>query len=77
MVEEQIMMTINTFKKFCLKAATKKADEIHDYYIKLEELLHEIINEESQELKLQLENKDKEYIDKLKKQKIIERQNIL
>ena len=71
------MMTINTFKKFCLKAATKKADEIHDYYIKLEELLHEIINEESQELKLQLENKDKEYIDKLKKQKIIERQNIL
>ena len=75
--KEQIMMTVNTFKKFCLKAATKKSDEIHDYYIKLEELLHETINEESQELKLQLENKDKEYIDKLEKQKIIERQNIL
>ena len=26
-------MTINTFKKFCLKAGTKKADEIHDYYL--------------------------------------------
>jgi len=35
---EQIMMTVNTFKKFCLKAGTKKADQIHDYYIKLEEL---------------------------------------
>jgi hypothetical protein len=35
---EQILMTVNTFKKFCLKANTKKADEIHDYYIKLEEL---------------------------------------
>ena len=35
------MLTINTFKKFCLKAETKKADEIHDYFIKLEELLQE------------------------------------
>ena len=34
--KEQIMMTINTFKKFCLKSDTKKSDEIHDYYIKLE-----------------------------------------
>jgi len=38
--KEQILMNINTFKKFCLKAGTKKADEIHDYYIKLEEILH-------------------------------------
>jgi phage anti-repressor protein len=45
--KETIMMNINTFKKFCLKAGTKKADDIHDYYIKLEELLHEITNEES------------------------------
>ena len=26
-----------------MKAATKKADEIHDYYIKLEEILQETI----------------------------------
>ena len=38
--KETIMLTINTFKKFCLKAGTHKADEVHDYYIKLEELLH-------------------------------------
>jgi hypothetical protein len=51
---ENILLTVNTFKKFCLKAGTKKADEIHDYYIKLEELLHETVNEETNELKLQL-----------------------
>jgi len=54
--QEQILMTVNTFKKFCLKAGTKKADEIHEYYIGLEELLHETLNEETQELREQLEN---------------------
>lgn len=54
--KEFIMLNINTFKKFCLKAGTTKADEIHDYYFKLEELLQESINEESSELKKQLTN---------------------
>ena len=54
--KEIFMLNIDTFKKFCLKAGTKKADEVHEYYIKLEETLHEIIQEESNELKLQLEN---------------------
>ena len=53
--KEIFMLTVSTFKKFCLKAGTKKADSIHDYYIKLESLLHEIVQEESTELKLQLE----------------------
>ncbi len=52
------MLTVNTFKKLCLKAGTKKADEIHDYYIKLEELLHETLNEETNELRIQLQNKE-------------------
>ena len=52
----KVMLTVKTFKSMCLKAGTKKADEIHDYFIKLEEILHEIIQEESSELKLQLEN---------------------
>ena len=65
--KETFMLTIETFKKFCLKAGTKKADEIHDYYIKLEETIHEIVNEESVELKKQLEIKDKE-VDKLETQ---------
>lgn len=51
-----ILLNIDTFKKLCLKAGTKKADEVHEYYIQLEETLHEVIQEESNELKLQLEN---------------------
>lgn len=58
--KETIMLNVNTFKKFCLKAGTKKADEVHDYYIKLEELLQETINEESNELRLQLSNNQEE-----------------
>jgi hypothetical protein len=54
--KEIILLTINTFKKFCLKANTKKADEIHNYYIRLEELMQETIMEESDEIKKQLEN---------------------
>jgi hypothetical protein len=53
---ELIMMTVKTFKTLCLKAGTKKADEIHDYYMKMEEIIHQVIQEESDELKMQLEN---------------------
>jgi len=52
--KETIMLSVNTFKKFCLKAGTKKADEVHDYYIKLEEILQETVEEESNELRNQL-----------------------
>ena len=55
--KETIMLTIRTFKLFCLKAGTKKAEQIHEYYIKLEEILQEIVQEESNELKIQLEQK--------------------
>jgi phage anti-repressor protein len=56
--KQTIMLTIKCFKSLCLKAQTKKASEIHEYYIKLEETLHEIVEEETNELKLQLEQKD-------------------
>ena len=35
--KETIMLTVRTLKLFCLKAGTKKAEQIHEYYIKLEE----------------------------------------
>jgi len=86
--KETFMLTIETFKKYCMKAGTKKADEIHDYFIKLEEIFQEIIKEESNELKLQLEqknveiqqieeSKDKELEMKLKQQQCLEREKIL
>jgi hypothetical protein len=53
--KETIMLTVKTFKSLCLKAGTKKADEIHDYYLKMEEIIHQVVQEESDELKLQLD----------------------
>jgi phage anti-repressor protein len=53
--KESILMNVNTFKKLCLKAGTKKADEIHDYFLKLEETLHDVLKEEAEELRLQLD----------------------
>ena len=79
--KETFMLNINTFKKFCLRSETKKADEIHDYFIKLENIMFEITKEESEELKLQLvqleDQTAKEYDTKLATQKVIEREKIL
>ena len=51
---EQITMMVKTFKKMCLLAGTKKSQEIHEYYINLEEILHETINEETSELRKEI-----------------------
>jgi hypothetical protein len=56
--KQTILLTIKCFKSLCLKAQTTKASEIHEYYMKLEEILQEILEEETTELKLQLEQKD-------------------
>lgn len=55
-----IMLTVKTFKMLCLKSDTKKSNEIHEYYIKLEEILQEVIEEEGNELKQQLQQKSME-----------------
>jgi hypothetical protein len=86
--KETFMLNIKTFKLFCIKSGTKKANEIHEYFIKLEEILQEVLIEESNELKQQLlqqsnefktveDQKAKEYELKLEKQKILEREKIL
>ena len=79
--KEIFMLNIKTFKLFCIKAGTKKADEIHEYFIKLEEILQEVLIEEGNELKqqiLQIEDKNKhEYDAKLTQQKILEREKVL
>ena len=62
--KEKIMLNIKTFKLFCLKAGTQKADQIHEYYINLEETLQDVIQDESNELKLQLEQNKKQLEDK-------------
>jgi len=85
---EKYYLNVKTFKSFCLKAGTKKADEIHEYYLKMEELIQEVLEEEAIEMKNKLlikqnelekleENKKKEYEEKLIKEKALERQKIL
>ena len=56
--KQTILLTIKCFKSLCLKAQTSKASEIHEYYMKMEEVLHKIIEEETDELKLQLQQKE-------------------
>nr|UZT28813.1 hypothetical protein [Nucleocytoviricota sp.]UZT29139.1 hypothetical protein [Nucleocytoviricota sp.] len=51
---QKYYLNIKTFKSLCLKAQTKKADEIHEYYIKLEELIQEVLEEEASEMKNKL-----------------------
>jgi hypothetical protein len=60
--KERIKMTVNCFKKLCLKSKTKKADEIHEYYIKMEEILNEVLKKQTEELVNQLQILQKENI---------------
>jgi hypothetical protein len=62
--KQTILLTIKCFKSLCLKAQTKKAGEIHEYYMKMEEVLHEIVEEETDELRLQLEQKENIILEK-------------
>jgi len=57
---QKIYLNVKTFKLFCIKAETKKADDIHEYFMKLEEIIQETINDETNELKLQLQQKNKQ-----------------
>lgn len=62
--KQTILLTIKCFKSLCLKAQTSKASEIHEYYLKMEEVLHQIVDEETDELKLQLKKKDNLILEK-------------
>lgn len=55
---EHVLLTTKCFKKLCLKSRTDKADSIHDYYLKLEKLMTNLLVEQSEELYKQLLEKD-------------------
>jgi hypothetical protein len=77
---KKIMMTIKCFKSLCLKAQTKKASEIHEYYLKMEEVLHEVIEEEGTELKQKMEEQKcllDQKIQELKQTPELERHKLL
>jgi phage anti-repressor protein len=65
----QYVMNVKTFKKLCIKADTKTADKIHDYYIKMEEILQEHTKEQ---LHIQsVELKEKQQLLQAKEQELI------
>ena len=58
--KETILMNIKTFKKFCMKADTKRADIILDYYIKIESCQQDFLLHSLQETKSILKQKDEQ-----------------
>jgi hypothetical protein len=48
--KETIFLTVNTFKKFCMKASTKRAEDICNYYLKMESIMFQYTNEKIIEL---------------------------
>lgn len=53
--KQTIKLTIRCFKLLCMKAQTKKAGEIHDYYLRLEEIILMTVDEQTNQLRAQLE----------------------
>jgi phage anti-repressor protein len=73
--KEQYLLTTKTFKKLCMRANTKKSNDIHEYYIKLEEILIECVDEEGMELRQQLHNQ-KNILDETEKEGVELRQQL-
>lgn len=55
---KKYFLNIRCFKLLCLKAQTEKADQIHNYYINLEEIVNETVAEEAEEMKRLLMEKE-------------------
>lgn len=81
--KENILMTIDTFKRLCMISNTYKAKSIRNYYIKMEKLVNETFEIQFNELQIQFEQKEKQnkYLEdnnkKLINDKKLEKQNIL
>jgi phage anti-repressor protein len=52
--KEKTLMNIETFKSLCLLANTERSKSVRKYYYKLEQLLHELLREQANELQNQL-----------------------
>lgn len=54
--KENILLKIDVFKMMCILSQTEKGKNIREYFVHLEDLLHELLDEESTELRQQLED---------------------
>lgn len=54
--KQLIMLNVNTFKKLCMKASTSRANDICDYYVKMENIMHRYMRHklfETQKIQIQ------------------------
>ena len=54
-LQEDIMLNVDTFKNLCMLARTDQGKQIRKYYVKLENVYNEIINDEIQQSRQELE----------------------
>jgi hypothetical protein len=57
--KETFLLSIKTFKSLCLKAGTKRSDQIHDIYLKIQDITLQLEEEANSELKQQLATAEK------------------
>ena len=57
--EEEIMLNVDTFKNLCMLAKTDRGKAIRKYYVKLENVYNEIIIEEIEQNKRQLQEQQR------------------
>lgn len=57
--KETILLSVKTFKSLCLKAGTKRSDQIHDIYLKIQDITLQLEAEANSELKQQLTSAEK------------------
>lgn len=62
--KEKILMNVDTFKVFCMTANKPRSKEIRKYYVKLERIIQKLVDEQSLELRnqLQLEKQENEQL---------------
>jgi hypothetical protein len=58
--KEDIMLNVDTFKNLCMIAKTEKGKQIRKYYVKLENVYNETVNDEIRQSKRELEESKKE-----------------
>ena len=63
-LQEDIMLNVDTFKSLCMLAKTDKGKEIRKYYVKLENIHNKIVKEEIEQQKQLLLEKDTQLINK-------------
>jgi phage anti-repressor protein len=70
--KEKIVMNVETFKSLCLLANTERSKSVRKYYYKLEQLLHELLEEQAEELQKQIEENKQKLIEQQKRIDLLE-----